>query len=130
MVPFHSSCAVCGGPPTPAGVFLTVIIFAAATLIPLLSSTKREAFGPFTPGAEVCHQWQACKFTAKRSICLCPLFLGEAISSCCLPGCWVSLDLDELPTPNHVQMLNGRAAMLGFASLLVVEGLRGGVALF
>ncbi len=62
-----------------AGVILAAITFAAATLIPLMSSTKREAFGPFTPSAE---------------------------------------------------MQNGRAAMLGFAALLVTEAVRGGAALF
>ena len=63
----------------PTGVILAATTFAAASLIPLLSSSRREAFGPFTPSAE---------------------------------------------------MLNGRAAMLGFASLLVVEAVRGGSALF
>jgi hypothetical protein len=60
-------------------VLLTAITFATASLIPLLSSTKREAFGFFTPSAE---------------------------------------------------MLNGRAAMIGFAALLAVEAVRGGSALF
>lgn len=36
----------------PTGIALTFIIFSAASLVPLLSSTKREAFGPFTPDAE------------------------------------------------------------------------------
>eukprot|EP00890_Picochlorum_soloecismus_P005805 jgi/Picsp_1/6225/NSC_03579-R1_early light induced chloroplast precursor len=36
----------------PTGIVLTFILFSAATLIPLLNSTKREAFGPFTPEAE------------------------------------------------------------------------------
>ena len=53
--------------------------FIAASLIPLLSSTKRNAFGPFTPWAE---------------------------------------------------MVNGRAAMIGFSLLLACEAARGGVALF
>ncbi|EFN56618.1 hypothetical protein CHLNCDRAFT_21915, partial [Chlorella variabilis] len=63
----------------PTGVFLAAVTFAAATLIPLMSSTKREAFGPFTPSAE---------------------------------------------------MLNGRAAMLGFFALIATEAVRGGAALF
>ena len=63
----------------PMLIFLTATTFSAATLIPMLESTKREAWGPFTPGAE---------------------------------------------------MLNGRAAMIGFAALLALEGLRGGAALF
>lgn len=58
----------------PAGVILAAITFITASLIPMLSSTKREAFGPFRPEAE---------------------------------------------------LLNGRAAMIGFAALLVVEGVRG-----
>lgn len=58
----------------PTGVFLTFLTFSVATLIPLLSSTKREAFGPFTPDAEVA---------------------------------------------------NGRFAMIGFASLLVIELVKG-----
>ena len=59
---------------------LTAIIFAAASLVPLLNKGKEGAsLGPFTPSAE---------------------------------------------------MLNGRAAMLGFASLLVGEALRGGSAMF
>lgn len=36
----------------PTGIILTFILFSAASLIPLLNSTKREAFGPFTPEAE------------------------------------------------------------------------------
>lgn len=36
----------------PTGIALTFITFSVASLIPLLSSTKREAFGPFTPDAE------------------------------------------------------------------------------
>ncbi|KAL4444194.1 hypothetical protein ABPG75_011931 [Micractinium tetrahymenae] len=58
----------------PTGVLLAALAFITASLIPLLNSTKREAFGPFTPAAE---------------------------------------------------MLNGRAAMIGFASLLVAEAVRG-----
>ena len=58
----------------PTAIMLTFITFTVASLIPLLSSTKREAFAFFTPEAE---------------------------------------------------MLNGRAAMLGLASLLVIEGIRG-----
>lgn len=58
----------------PTGVILAAIAFITASLIPLLNSTKREAFGPFTPAAE---------------------------------------------------MLNGRAAMIGFAALLAVEAVRG-----
>jgi hypothetical protein len=58
----------------PTGIVLAGVTFIAASLIPLLSATKREAFGPFTPNAE---------------------------------------------------MLNGRAAMIGFASLLVVEAVKG-----
>ncbi|PRW50936.1 Carotene biosynthesis-related CBR [Chlorella sorokiniana] len=58
----------------PTGVFLAVITFAAASLIPMLNSAERKPFGPFTPAAE---------------------------------------------------MLNGRAAMIGFAALLVVEAVRG-----
>lgn len=58
----------------PTGVVLAAVAFATASLIPMLASSKREAFGPFTPSAE---------------------------------------------------MLNGRAAMIGFASLLIVEGVRG-----
>ena len=55
-------------------MILAALSFTAASLIPLMASSKREAFGPFTPSAE---------------------------------------------------MLNGRAAMIGFASLLVVEAVRG-----
>lgn len=58
----------------PTGVTLTFVVFIAASLIPLINSAKREAFGPFTPAAE---------------------------------------------------LLNGRAAMIGFASLLAVEAIRG-----
>ncbi|KAI7836767.1 hypothetical protein COHA_009405 [Chlorella ohadii] len=58
----------------PTGVFLAVITFAAASLIPMLNSAERKPFGPFTPAAE---------------------------------------------------MLNGRAAMIGFAALLAVEAVRG-----
>lgn len=58
----------------PTGVALAVVTFAVASLIPLLSTTRREAFGPFSPAAE---------------------------------------------------MLNGRAAMLGFAALLCLEKLHG-----
>jgi hypothetical protein len=59
----------------PTGVALTFILFSVASLIPMLNnSTKREAFGPFTPEAET---------------------------------------------------LNGRLAMMGFFSLLVIEGVRG-----
>ena len=58
----------------PTGVALTFILFSVASLIPMLNSTKREAFGPFSPEAET---------------------------------------------------LNGRLAMLGFFSLLVIEGVRG-----
>jgi hypothetical protein len=58
----------------PTGVTLTFVVFIAASLIPLINSVKREAFGPFTPAAE---------------------------------------------------LLNGRAAMIGFASLLAVEAVRG-----
>lgn len=58
----------------PTGVALTFILFSAATLIPLLSSSKREAFRPFTPEAET---------------------------------------------------LNGRAAMIGFAFLLLSETFTG-----
>lgn len=58
----------------PTGVVLAALAFITASLIPMLSSTKREAFGPFTPSAE---------------------------------------------------MLNGRAAMIGFASLLAAEAIRG-----
>lgn len=44
----------------PTGVLLAGITFITASLIPLLNSTKREAFGPFTPavsdlrGAALC----------------------------------------------------------------------------
>lgn len=59
----------------PTGIILAAVTFSVASLIPLFNSTKREAFGIFTPEAE---------------------------------------------------QINGRAAMLGLASLLVVEGLKGG----
>lgn len=55
----------------PAGILATFVLFSAASLIPIFKNQKREAFGPFTPNAEI---------------------------------------------------QNGRAAMLGFASLLLVEG--------
>lgn len=58
----------------PTGILLVSITFIAASLIPLLSNTKREAFSFFTPSAE---------------------------------------------------MINGRAAMIGFASLLALEAARG-----
>lgn len=58
----------------PTGIILTAITFWVATLIPMLNSAKREAFGPLGPDAE---------------------------------------------------LTNGRAAMLGFASLLVIESLTG-----
>lgn len=40
-------------PPLPAGVFLAIITFAAASLIPMLQSAERKPFGPFTPAAEM-----------------------------------------------------------------------------
>lgn len=58
----------------PTGIAIAFAVFSAATFVPLLSSSKDESFGPFTPKAE---------------------------------------------------MLNGRAAMLGFAALLLVEALKG-----
>ena len=58
----------------PTAIILTFITFTVASLVPLLSSTKREAFAFFTPEAE---------------------------------------------------MVNGRAAMLGVAALLVIEGVHG-----
>lgn len=58
----------------PTGVFLSFVLFSVASLIPMLNSTKREAFGPFSPEAET---------------------------------------------------LNGRMAMLGFASLLAIEIVKG-----
>ena len=63
----------------PTGAVLAAITFAVASLIPMLNNARREAFGPFSPNAE---------------------------------------------------MLNGRAAMIGFAALLVTEAVRGGTALF
>lgn len=63
----------------PTLIALTFITFMAASLVPLTRGAKTEAFGPFTPAAE---------------------------------------------------MLNGRAAMIGFAALLGAELVRGGVALF
>lgn len=58
----------------PTGIILTFVLFSAASLIPYLNAAQREAFGPFTPEAE---------------------------------------------------MQNGRAAMLGFAVLLLIEGVSG-----
>lgn len=58
----------------PTAIILTVVTFTVASLIPMFNNTKREAFGPFTPEAEI---------------------------------------------------TNGRAAMLGFASLLVFEAFKG-----
>jgi hypothetical protein len=58
----------------PTGAILAAAMFAVASLVPVVQGAKREAFGPFSPAAE---------------------------------------------------MLNGRAAMIGFAALLVVEGLKG-----
>lgn len=58
----------------PTGVLLTFVLFASASLIPMIQGTTREAFGPLTPKAEE---------------------------------------------------LNGRAAMIGFAALLIVEGVKG-----
>jgi hypothetical protein len=64
----------------PTGVLLTMVTFAVASLIPMLSQgARRDQFAFFSPAAE---------------------------------------------------MLNGRAAMIGFASLIAVEALRGGSALF
>lgn len=37
----------------PTGVMLTFITFSVATLIPMTKTLDREAFGPFTPNAEV-----------------------------------------------------------------------------
>lgn len=54
----------------PVPILLTFITFSIASLIPMFSSSKREAFGPFSPNAEI---------------------------------------------------VNGRAAMLGFASLIGIE---------
>jgi hypothetical protein len=58
----------------PTGANFAAIAFITASLIPMLKNAKTEAFGPFTPAAE---------------------------------------------------MLNGRAAMLGFASLLAIEVVSG-----
>lgn len=58
----------------PTLITLTFVLFAAASLVPLLKNDKEERFGIFTPKAE---------------------------------------------------LINGRAAMLGFASLLVVEAVKG-----
>lgn len=61
----------------PTGVILAAIAFITASLIPLLNSTKREAFGPFTPavssiGHRTCaphlHGWLqagSCAFSAR-----------------------------------------------------------------
>lgn len=59
---------------TPVAIALAFIVFAAASLIPMLRNKKVESAGPFTPKAEL----------------------------------W-----------------NGRAAMIGFATILVVEGIKG-----
>lgn len=59
----------------PTLIFLTFVLFSAASLIPLMSgSATDEKFGPLTPAAE---------------------------------------------------KLNGRAAMIGFAAMLVIEAVRG-----
>lgn len=63
----------------PTGINLLFVLIIIASVVPALSKTPREAFGPFTPNAE---------------------------------------------------LINGRAAMLGFASLLAIELARGGLALF
>jgi hypothetical protein len=55
-------------------IAFTFVLFAGASLIPMLKGAKSEAFGPFNANAE---------------------------------------------------MLNGRAAMIGFASLLIAEAVRG-----
>lgn len=60
---------------SPINIVLTGILFTVASLVPMFKATKAEAFGPFSPEAE---------------------------------------------------MANGRAAMLGFLSLIAVEALRGG----
>lgn len=57
----------------PLAIAATFLLFTAATLVPIFKNAKPEAFGPFTPVAE---------------------------------------------------MTNGRAAMLGIFSLLLVEGAR------
>jgi succinate dehydrogenase hydrophobic anchor subunit len=62
----------------PTGIILVFLLIIIASVVPALSKTPPETFGPFTPNAE---------------------------------------------------LLNGRAAMLGFASLLAIEFARG-VALF
>ena len=58
----------------PTGIILTFILFSAASLVPVFKGAKAEAFGPFTPSAE---------------------------------------------------MINGRAAMIGFAALIAVEAVKG-----
>ena len=63
----------------PTGINLTFLLFIAASLIPAFQGKKAEAFGPFTPFAEI---------------------------------------------------VNGRAAMIGFAALLATEAVNGGAALF
>lgn len=63
----------------PTLINMTFLLFIAASLIPAFTNTKAQAFGPFTPNAE---------------------------------------------------LLNGRAAMIGFAALLGVEFMNNGAALF
>eukprot|EP00798_Chlamydomonas_sp_ICE-L_P025048 gene25048-biopygen19498 len=63
----------------PTLINITFLLFIAASLIPLTKSKKPEAYGPFTPNAE---------------------------------------------------LINGRAAMIGFASLIVFEAVKGGAAMF
>ena len=63
----------------PTLINMTFLLFIAASLIPAFTNTKPQAFGPFTPNAE---------------------------------------------------LLNGRAAMIGFAALLGVEFMNNGAALF
>lgn len=51
-------------------MFLAVITFAAASLIPMLNSAERKPFGPFTPAAEMLVSAHTpCEWVPKRCLC-------------------------------------------------------------
>ena len=110
---------------------LAAIAFATASLIPLLQSPKREAFAFFTPAAEMLNGALAERAGAVQA---CPARMstparvrvsaqGHARSPLLLAR-QALVPRTHLPFP-YPPCLAGRAAMIGFAALLIIEGVRG-----
>lgn len=74
----------------PAGVILVALTFITASLIPMLSSTKAKAFGPFTPSvSRVGASWAGGCLSLPDALRLSParLFMRENRVDSCTKRC-------------------------------------------